>query len=72
MKLIKLKTIEGRTVAIALSEIMSIEEGDYMARWENNYGFSGEPTRVILKQFNYTVKEDFDTVCKLIEGAGNE
>ena len=72
MKLIRLTTIEGRAIAIVQSEIMSIEEGDWMHKWDNNYGFSGIPTRIILKQFNYVVKEDFDTVCELIEGADDE
>lgn len=72
MKLIRLTAIEGRAIAVALSEIVSIEKGDFMEEWENNYYFRGAPTRVILKQFNYTVIEDFDTVRELIEGADNE
>ena len=72
MKLIRLTSIEGRAIAIAPSEIVSIEKGDFMERCENDYGFRGAPTRVILKLFHYSVKEDFDTVLKLIEGADNE
>ena len=72
MRLIRLTAIEGRAIAIVPSEIMSIEKGDFIERWENEYGFRGAPTRVILKQFNYTVTEDFDTVRKLIEGAEDE
>lgn len=72
MKLIRLTAIEGRAIAIDPSEIVSIEKGDFMEMWDNDYGFSGVPTRVILKQLNYTVEEDFDTVRKLIEGADDE
>ena len=72
MKLIRLTTIERRAIAIAPSEIISIEKGDFMERCENDYGFRGVPTRVILKLFHYSVKEDFDTVLKLIEGEDNE
>ena len=72
MKLIRLTAIEGRAIAIAPSEIVSIEKGDFMERWENKTSFRGAPTRVILKQFNYTVTEDFDTVRKLIEGADDD
>lgn len=72
MKLIRLAAIEGRAVAIVRSEIVSIEKGDFMEGWDNDYRFRGAPTRVILKQFNYAVKEDFDTVRKLIEGADDE
>lgn len=68
MTLIKLTAIEGRAIAIVPSEIMSVEKGDFMEEWDNKYGFRGIPTRVILKLFNYTVREDFDTVCRLIEG----
>lgn len=63
MKLIKLTAIEGRAIAIVPSEIVSIEKGNFI----DKYGFRGIPTRVILKLLNYTVREDFDTVYKLIE-----
>lgn len=75
MKLIRLTAIEGRAIAIVLSEIMSIEKGDYISEYDRDgreYGFNGCPTRVFLKNFKYSVREDFDTVCKLIEGADNE
>lgn len=72
MKLIRLTTIERRAIAIVPSEIVSIEKGNFMERCENDYGFRGAPTRVILKQLNYSVEEDFDTVRKLIEGADDE
>ena len=72
MKLIRLTAIEGRAIAIVKSEIVSIEKGDFMGEWDNEYGFRGAPTRVILKRFNYTVTEDFDTVRKLIEGVDDE
>lgn len=64
MKLIRLTAIDGRAIAIVPSEIVSIEKGDFI----DKFGFRGLPTRVVLKLFNYTVREDFDTVCKLIEG----
>lgn len=69
MKLIRLTAIEGRAIAIVPSEIVSIEKGDFIEEFDNKYGFRGAPTKVILKLFNYVVKEDFDTVRKLIEGA---
>lgn len=72
MRLIRLTAIEGRAIAIVPGEIVSIEKGDFIERWENEYGFRGAPTRVILKQFNYTVMENFDTVRKLIEGANDD
>ena len=67
MILIRLTTIEGRAIAIVPSEIVSIEKGNFI----NKFGFRGVPTKVILKLLNYTVREDFDTVCKLIEGTDN-
>lgn len=69
MKLIRLTAIEGRAIAIAPSEIVSIEKGDFMEGWDKGHHFRGAPTRVILKLFNYSVEEDFDTVRKLIEEA---
>ena len=72
MKLIRLTAIEGRAIAIAPSEIVSIEKGDFMEGWDNGHRFRGAPTRVILKQLNYSVEEDFDTVRKLIGGADDE
>ena len=72
MKLIRLTTIEGRAIAIAPSEIVSIEKGGSMEGWNYGYHFKGTPTKVILKQLTYSVEEDFDTVRKLIEGANNE
>ena len=72
MKLIRLTTIERRAIAVARNEIVSIEKGDFMEEWDNEYRFRGAPTRVILKQFSYTVEEDFDTVRKLIEGADDD
>ena len=73
MRLIKLTSIEKRDVAVVADEIMSIERGDY-TDWEvmEKYGFEGRPTRVIMKHFIYSVREDFETVCALIEGADDE
>lgn len=73
MRLIKLTSIEKRNIAIIADEIVSIEKGDYID-WEleKRYGFAGCPTRIIMKNFNYSVREDFETVCALIEGVDNE
>lgn len=73
MRLIKLTSIEKRDVAVVADEIMSIERGDY-TNWElrEKYRFEGRPTRIIMKHFNYSVREDFETVCALIEGADDE
>ena len=73
MKLIRLISIEKRDVAVVVDEVVSIERGDYID-WEleKKYGFAGRPTRIIMKNFNYSVREDFETVCALMEGADNE
>ena len=73
MKLIRLTAIEGRAIAIVPNEIMSIEKGDYID-WEleKKYGFAGRPTRIIMKNFNYSVREDFETVCALMEGVDDD
>ena len=72
MRLIELTSIEKRQIAICVNEIVSIERGDYVPSFEREYNFSGCPTRVILKNGKYTVREDFETVCALVEGADNE
>lgn len=73
MRLIKLTSIEKRDIAIIADEIVSIEKGDYID-WEleKQYGFEGQPTRIIMKHFNYSVREDFETVCALVRGVDNE
>ena len=73
MILIKLTSIEKRDVAVAVDEVVSIERGDYID-WElgKKYDFVGRPTRIIMKKFNYSVREDFETVCALVEGADDE
>ena len=73
MKLIRLTSLEKRDIAVAADEVISIEKGDYLD-WEleQKYGFRQRPTRVILKHHNYAVREDFETVCMLIEGADDE
>ncbi len=70
MRPIKLTSIEKRDVAIVADEVVSIERGDYID-WEleKKYGFAGRPTRVFLKNSKYSVREDFETVCALMEGA---
>ena len=75
MKLIKLTSIENRKIAIIVNEIISVEKGDYISEYDKDgreYNFSGCPTRVFLKNFKYSVREDFETVCMLIEGADND
>lgn len=69
MRLIKLTSIEKRDIAVVADEVVSIERGDYID-WEleKKYGFAGRPTRIIMKNFNYSVREDFETVCALMEG----
>lgn len=73
MRLIKLTSIEKRDIAIVADEIVSIEKGDYID-WtlERQYGFEGQPTRIIMKHFNYSVREDFETVCDLVKGVDDE
>lgn len=73
MRLIKLTSIEKRDIAIVADEIVSIEKGDYID-WtlEERYGFEGQPTRIIMKHFNYSVREDFETVCALVKGVDDE
>lgn len=72
MRLIELTSIEKRRIAICVNEIVSIERGDYESYFKREYGFNGCPTRVILKNGKYTVREDFDMVCDLIKGTNNE
>lgn len=73
MRLIKLTSIEKRDIAIVADEVVSIEKGDYID-WtlEERYGFEGQPTRIIMKHCNYSVREDFETVCALVKGAEHE
>lgn len=73
MRLIKLTSIEKRDIAIVADEVVSIERGDCFD-WElkQKYDFAGRPTRIIMKNFNYSVREDFKTVCALVEGANDE
>ena len=73
MRLIRLTSLEKRDIAVAVDEVISIERGDYIS-WElkKKYDFDDRPTRIVLKDHNYTVREDFETVCALMEGAGNE
>lgn len=73
MRLIKLTSIEKRDIAIVADEVVSIEKGDYID-WTlgERYGFEGRPTRIIMKHCNYSVREDFETVCALVKGAGHE
>ena len=73
MRLIKLTSIEKRDIAVVADEVMSIERGDYLD-WEleHRYNFTGRPTRIIMKQFNYSVREDFETVCALMKGTSDE
>ncbi len=75
MRLIRLTSIENRKIAIVVDEIMSVERGDYISEYDRDgreYGFNGCPTRVLLKNFMYSVREDFETVCMLIEGADDD
>lgn len=70
MRLIKLTSIEGRDIAIVANDVMYLERGDYLRNSGlEKYGFQGRPTRVIMKNFNYSVREDFETVCTLVEAA---
>lgn len=72
MRLIKLTTIEKTDIAIVADEVVSIEKGDYDWEMEAQYGFAGRPTRILMKHYNYSVREDFDTVCALMKGADDE
>lgn len=76
MRLIKLTSIEKRDIAIVADEVVSIEKGDYIdyidRTLEERYGFKGRPTRIIMKHCNYSVREDFETVCDLMKGADHE
>ena len=68
MRLIKLTSIEKRDIAIVADEVISIEKGDYT----DKYGLKGLPTRIITKHLDYSVREDFETVCALVEGTDDE
>lgn len=72
MRLIELTSIEKRRIAVCVNEIVSIERGDYVSRFEREYNFDGCPTRIILKNGKYTVREDFDVVCGLIQGVDDD
>ena len=72
MRLIKLTSIEKRQIAVCVNEIVSVERGDYVSSFEREYGFSGCPTIVNLKNGKYTVRENFDVVCSLIKGVDDE
>ena len=72
MRLVELTSIEKRRIAVCVNEIVSVERGDYVSSFEREYGFSGCPTIVNLKNGKYTVRENFDVVCSLIKGVDNE
>lgn len=72
MRLIKLTSIEKRDIAIVADKVVSIEKGDYDWELDKRYCFAGRPTRIIMKHFDYSVREDFETVCALVEGANDE
>ena len=72
MRLIELTSIEKRRIAVCVNEIISIEYGDYEFSFVQEYGFDGCPTIVNLKDGKYVVREDFETVYALIEGADDE
>ena len=71
MRLIKLTTIENTDIAIAADEVVSIEKGDYDWEMDAQYGV-GRPTRITMKHYDYSVREDFETVCALVGGADDE
>lgn len=73
MRLIKLTTIEKTDIAIVADEVVSIEKGNYLD-WEleQKYDFRERPTIIVLKHRNCAVREDFETVCALMEGADDE
>lgn len=68
MRLIELTSIERRRIAVCVNEIVSIERGDYM----NSYGLNRCPTIINLTNGKYTVREDFDVVCNLIQGVDDD
>lgn len=72
MRLIKLTTLEKKDIAIVADDVVSIEKDDYDWDWEKKYDFAGRPTIIIMKHYSYSVREDFETVCALVEGTGNE
>lgn len=72
MRLIELTSIEKRRIVVCVNEIVSIERGDYVSRFGREYDFDGCPTRIILKNGKYTVREDFDVVCGLIQGVDDD
>lgn len=70
MKLVRLTSIENRDIAVVADKVISIEKENYLG-WEK-YGFSGRPTRIVMKHYSYDVREDFETVCALMEGTDND
>lgn len=72
MRLVKLTSIEGRDIAIVADEVVGIGKGDYDWDLEKQYGFGGRPTKILMKHFDYSVREDFETVCALVEGVDDE
>ena len=65
--LIEFTLIEKRRIAINPKDVLSVEQGDYLARYNNDYGFDGCPTKILIRNHGtYTVRESFDTVKTLL------
>ena len=65
--LIEFTLIEKRRIAINPKDVLSVEQGDYLARYNNNYEFDGYPTKILIRNYGtYTVRELFDTVITLL------
>ena len=47
--LIEFTLIEKRRIAINPKDVLSVEQGDYFARYNNNYEFDGCPTKILIR-----------------------
>lgn len=65
--LIEFTLIEKRRIAINPKDVLSVEQGDYLERYNNNYEFDGCPTKILIRNHGtYMVRESFDTVITLL------
>lgn len=70
MQLVYLTGIEEREIAINVEDIIAIRATDHTYEWENEHGFEGCPTEVLVEHLGqYVVQEDFKTVCLKVEAA---
>ena len=66
MEFIIVNQIDKSRACININDIVAFEEGNYISKFDNDYGFEGRSTRVITKIGSYTVRQSFDDIVDMI------